>query len=68
MVELDGSLVEITVDTQWETVFFRLLKGGSFTIYRKKFAIGTFSKNVNIGGWSFAVSHKSKAMGLCELV
>lgn len=60
MVELDGSLVEITADTKWETIFSHQLKGGNFAIYRRKLAIGTFAKNVNIGGWSFAVSHKEK--------
>lgn len=60
MVELDGRLVEITADTKWEKVFFHQLKGGNFAIYRKKFVIGTFAKNINIGGWSFAVSHTEK--------
>ena len=60
MVELDGGLVEITADTKWETVFFHQLKGVNFAIYRKKFAIGTFAKNISIGGWNFAVSHTEK--------
>lgn len=60
MVELDGRLVEITADTKWETVFFHQLKGGNFAICRRKFVIGTFVKNISIGGWSFAVSHTEK--------
>lgn len=60
MVELDGSLVEITADTKWETIFFHQLKGGNFAVYRRKLTIGTFAKSINIGRWSFAVSHEEK--------
>lgn len=60
MVELDGSLVEITNDTKWETVFFHQLKGGNFAIYRRKLIIGTFAKNINIGNWSFTINHRER--------
>ena len=63
MVELDGSLVEITSDTKWESVFFHQLKGGNFAIYRRKLTIGTFVKNISIGNWSFTINHTGKGGG-----
>ena len=60
LVQMDATLLELTEATDWKLVFFHNLKGGNYAIYRKKFTIGTFAKNINIGGWSFAVSHSEK--------
>ena len=58
MVQLDGSLVEITENTDWKTLLFHNMKQGNYAVYRKKFTgIGTFSKDIHIGKWSFVVSH-----------
>lgn len=58
MVQLDGSLVEITAETDWKVLFFHNLKQGDFAVYRKKLTIGTFCKSINIGKWNFSVSHQ----------
>ena len=34
MVQLDGSLVEITEDTDWKTLLFHNMKQGNYAIYR----------------------------------
>ena len=60
MVKLDGSLVEVTTETSWQTLFFHNLQQGDYAVYKKKFTIGTFCRNVNIGKWSFSVSHTEK--------
>lgn len=60
LVQMDGTLLELTEATDWKLVFFHNLKGGNYAIYRKKFTIGTFVKNVNVGKWSFSVSHTEK--------
>ena len=58
LVQMDGTLLELTEATDWKLVFFHNLKGGNYAVYRKKFTgIGTFSKDVRIGKWSFVVSH-----------
>ena len=61
MVMMDGQLVEITADTDWQMLFFHNLRGGSYAVYRKKITgIGAFQKAVHIGNWSFRVSHDEK--------
>ena len=61
MVNLDGSLVDLNEDKDWKSILFHNLKGGSYAVYKKKFTgIGTFSKNIHIGKWNFAVSHTEK--------
>ena len=61
MVNLDGSLAELNEDTDWKSILFHNLKGGSYAVYKKKFTgIGTFSKNIHIGKWNIAVSHTEK--------
>ena len=61
MVMMDGQLMEITADTDWQMLFFHNLRGGSYAVYRKKFTgIGAFQKVVHIGNWSFGVSHDEK--------
>lgn len=60
MVQLDGSLVEITAETDWKVLFFHNLKQGDFAIYRKKLNFGTFCKSINIGKWNFSVSHQEE--------
>lgn len=58
LVQMDGTLLELTEATDWKLVFFHNLKGGNYAVYRKKFTgIGTFSKDIHIGKWSFVVSH-----------
>ena len=61
MVNLDGSLVEINEDTDWKSIIFHNLKGGSDAVYKKKFTcIGTVTKDIHIGKWDFTVSHTKK--------
>ena len=61
MVMMDGQLVEITADTDWQMLFFHNLRGGSYAVYRKKFTgIGEFRKDIHIGKWDFTVSHTKK--------
>lgn len=61
MVNLDGSLVEINEDTDWKSIIFHNLKGGSYAVYKKKFTgIGTFTKDIRIGKWDFTVSHTKR--------
>ena len=61
MVMMDGQLVEITADTDWQMLFFHNIRGGSYAVYRKKFTgVGTFKKAIHIGNWSFGVSHDEK--------
>lgn len=61
MVNLDGSLVEINEDTDWKSIIFHNLKGGSYAVYKKKFTgIGTFTEDIHIGKWDFTVSHTKK--------
>lgn len=60
MVKLDGSLEEITKDTDWKTLFFHTIAQGYFAVYKKKFTIGTFCKDIRIGKWSFIVSHTAE--------
>ena len=60
MVQLDGSLVEITEATNWKTLLFHNMKQGNYAIYRKKFTIGTFNKKINLGRWNFSICHTKK--------
>lgn len=58
LIQLDGSLIEITADITWETLLFHNLRGGGYVVHRKKFTgIGSFTKDIHIGKWCFAVSH-----------
>ena len=64
MVQLDGSLVEITEDTDWKTLLFHNMKQGNYAIYRKKFTgIGEFHKDIHIGKKTFTVEHKKEGGG-----
>lgn len=64
MVQLDGSLVEITEDTDWKTLLFHNMKQGNYAIYRKKFAgIGDFRKNIHIGKRTLMVEHTKEGGG-----
>ena len=48
MVMMDGQLVEITADTDWQMLFFHNIRGGSYAVYRKKFTgVGTFKKAIH---------------------
>ena len=58
MVQLDGSLVEITEATDWKTLLFHNLKQGNYAVYRKKFTgIGDFRKAIHIGKRTLTVEH-----------
>lgn len=64
MVGLDGSLSEITEDTDWKNLLFHNLRGGSYAVYRKKFTgIGTFRKDIHIGKNTFTVEHTKEGGG-----
>lgn len=64
MVQLDGSLVEITENTDWKTLLFHNMKQGNYAIYRKKFTgIGEFRKDIHIGKRTLAVEHTKEGGG-----
>ena len=64
MVNLDGSLVELNEDTDWKSILFHNLKGGSYAVYRKKHkGIGEFRKEIHIGKKVFAVEHTKEGGG-----
>ena len=64
MVNLDGSLVELNEDTDWKSILFHNLKGGSYAVYRRKHkGIGAFHKEIHIGKKVFAVDHTKEGGG-----
>ena len=64
MVQLDGSLVEITEATDWKTLLFHNLKQGNYAVYRKKFTgIGEFRKDIHIGKRTITVEHTKEGGG-----
>ena len=64
MVKMDGSLVELTEETDWKTLFFHNLKQGSFAVYRKRFTgIGEFHKDIHVGNRTWTVEHTKKGDG-----
>ena len=64
MVNLDGSLVELNENTDWKSILFHNLKGGSYAVYRKQYkGIGEFHKEIHIGKKVFAVEHTKKGGG-----
>lgn len=61
MVKLDDSLVELTEETDWKTLFFHNLKQGSFAVYRKRFtSAGEFYKDIYIGKYVITLSYRKK--------
>lgn len=64
MVRMDGSLLELTEATDWQSVFFHNLKGGCYAIYRRKFnGIGAFNKTIHIGKTAFTVKRTKEGGG-----
>ena len=64
MVQLDGSLVEITEATNWKTLLFHNMKQGNYAIYRKKFTgIKEFRKDIHIGKKTFTIEHTKEGGG-----
>ena len=64
MVQLDGSLIEITEATDWKTLLFHNLKQGNYAVYRKKFTgIGDFRKDIHIGKKTLTVEHTREGGG-----
>ncbi len=64
MVRMDGSLVELTEDTDWRLLLFHNLKGGSYAIYRKKHNEGDgFHKEFRIGKRRVVVEHAREGGG-----
>ena len=64
LVQLDGSLVEITAQTDWKVLYFHNIKQGAFAIYRKKFTgIGAFNKTIHIGKTAITVEHTKEGGG-----
>ena len=64
MVQLDGSLVEITEATDRKTLLFHNLKQGNYAVYRKKFTgIGEFHKDIHIGRRTLTVEHTKEGGG-----
>ncbi len=61
MIMMDGELIEITSETDMESLFFHNLTGGSFAVYRRKFdGVGSFSKIIKVGNWTVAIGHTKK--------
>ena len=64
MVQLDGSLVEITEATDWKTLLFHNMKQGNYAVHRKKFTgIGGFRKDIHIGKRMLTVEHTKEGGG-----
>lgn len=59
MVKQDGSLSELTEETDWKVVLIHNIKGGSYAVYRKKL-FGDFHKEIRIGKKVFTVDHTMK--------
>ncbi|MCB5288288.1 MAG: hypothetical protein LHW64_10885 [Candidatus Cloacimonetes bacterium] len=56
LVQIDGSLEELTIETEWQKLLFHNLKGGNYAIYRKKLLDkGAFHKNIRIGKRSITI-------------
>ena len=62
MVKMNGEMEEVTEATNWKSLVFHSIKSGSYAVARKQklHGLGDFTKNLNIGQWSFEVSHKKK--------
>ena len=60
--KLSLQIEEITEATDWKSLFFHSIESGSYAVARKPklHSLGDFTKNLNIGQWSFEVSHKKK--------
>ena len=48
MVRMDGSLKEMTEATDWKSLFFHNIIGGSYAVHRRRFT-GKFHKEIRIG-------------------
>lgn len=59
MVKLDGTLRELTGETDWMILLIHNLNGGSYAIYRRN-SNGEFQKEIRIGGKVFTVEHTKK--------
>lgn len=59
MVRMDNSLVELTESTDWKTILFHNIKGGSYAIYRKK-PLQNFQKEIRIGKKILKLEHSVK--------
>ncbi|MCB5287916.1 MAG: hypothetical protein LHW64_08925 [Candidatus Cloacimonetes bacterium] len=56
LVQIDGSLEELTIKTEWQKLLFHNLKSGNYAIYRKKLLDkGAFHKNIRIGKSSITI-------------
>lgn len=56
LVQIDGSLEELTIETEWQKLLFHNLKSGHYAIYRKKLLDkGAFHKNIRIGKRSITI-------------
>jgi hypothetical protein len=56
LVQIDGSLEEVTIKTDWQKLLFHNIKGGNYAIYRKKLLDkGAFHKNIRIGKSSITI-------------
>lgn len=61
MVMADGMLMALSENPDAELLFFHVLRGGSFAVYRKKLLeFGTFNKSIKVGRWTFSVDHEEK--------
>ena len=60
MVMSDGSLVEIGASSDMRSIICHSIMGGTFAVYRKKFEIGGFTKQIKIGDWTITIGHEKR--------
>lgn len=60
MVKQDGSVEEITKDTDWRTLFFHTIAQRNFAVYKKKFTFDMLYEAISYGRWNFILNHFAK--------
>jgi hypothetical protein len=64
MVQIDGSLEEVTIKTDWQKLLIHNLKCGNYAIYRKKFLDNAeFHKEIQIGKRIIAIDRNFEKGG-----
>ena len=53
----DGSLVELTTETEAEEILQHIIRKGSFVVHRKQ---DTTFKSIRIGNWTFTINRQRK--------
>lgn len=64
MVQLNGSLVEVTEDTDWNAIYIHNMRQGNYAVYRKKLIdIKEFRKDIHIGKRTLTIEHTKEGGG-----